>query len=174
MKNLFIGVGVGLLVAFGLMYYFSESNTEEIINDSSSENIKDNQNIKANNNQVITPETIEVEDPNAPKLTFEKEVHDFGQIQQGDTVNYTFKFTNTGKTPLIITNAKAGCGCTVPDWPKEPIPPGESSQIEVEFTSKTQKGRQTKTVTITSNAIPNTKVIKITTEILVPESTSSN
>jgi len=117
----------------------------------------------------VTPAEVEVADPNGPQLTFDEDRFDFGQINQGDKVTHIFKFTNTGKSPLIITNAKAGCGCTVPKWPKEPVAPGQSSELEVAYDSKGKKGRQTKSVTITSNAVPSTKLIHISTEILVPE-----
>ncbi|WP_157986556.1 DUF1573 domain-containing protein [Chitinophaga alhagiae] len=68
-------------------------------------------------------------------MTFEKEVHDFGKVTQGEVVEYSFKFTNTGNKDLLIQKAEASCGCTVPEWPKEPIKPGESSYMKVKFDS---------------------------------------
>ncbi len=93
-------------------------------------------------------------------MTFEKDVHDYGTIAQGADGNYDFKFTNTGKTPLIITDAKGSCGCTVPTWPKEPIKPGETKSIKVTYDTK-RIGAFTKTVSITSNAANPTKILTI-------------
>lgn len=85
------------------------------------------------------------------EIKFEKETHDFGKIKQHSDATYHFKFTNTGKEPLIITDAKGSCDCTVPEWPKQPIRPGESATIKVKYDTK-KVGLFNKTVTITSNA----------------------
>lgn len=111
----------------------------------------------------VTAEVVDAE--NAPVFIFDKEKHDFGSIESGSSPKTVFSFTNTGKSPLIITNAKGSCGCTVPVWPKEPIAPGATGEIEVQFNSGTKKGNQTKTVTLTSNTVPNTKVLTITAQI---------
>ena len=66
-----------------------------------------------------------------PKFTFDQEEHNFGQIRDGDIVSHTFRFTNSGEAPLIISKATAACGCTVPQWPKQPIPVGGSGEIQV-------------------------------------------
>ena len=99
-------------------------------------------------------------DPNAPEIVFEKEVHDFGTIEYGGNGTYDFKFSNTGKSPLIISNARGSCGCTVPKWPKEPIGKGQSGSINVQYDTK-RPGPFTKTVTISSNAKSASKVITI-------------
>ena len=91
------------------------------------------------------------DDPSAPKITFETLEYNFDSIVQGDTVKYTFKFKNTGKSPLLITSADVTCGCTQPVFPKEPIPPGKSGTIYVEFRSAGKMGMQDKTITIKSN-----------------------
>lgn len=109
-----------------------------------------------------------VDTDGAPQFSFTKERHDFGEIQQGEKVSTVFEFTNTGDAPLIITNAKGSCGCTVPEWPKDPIAPGEKGSIEVEFDSKGKSGVQTKTVNLTANTVPNTKVLTISANIQVP------
>ena len=85
----------------------------------------------------------------------------FGSIKQGDVVTHEFSFTNVGKEPLIITQASGSCGCTVPLWPKEPIKKGEKGVIKVTFNSAGKMGLQDKTVTITSNAKSNPKIIHI-------------
>lgn len=96
-----------------------------------------------------------------PKIEFEKEVHDYGKIKNGADGTCTFEFKNSGTAPLIISNAKGSCGCTVPDWPKEPIEPGSTAVIKVKYDTK-RAGAINKSVTITSNAVNEpTKVIRI-------------
>ncbi|MFT6503011.1 MAG: hypothetical protein ACJASQ_003143 [Crocinitomicaceae bacterium] len=98
---------------------------------------------------------------NGAKLDFEKDVHDYGTVENGGDGTCTFEFTNTGNAPLIISNAKGSCGCTVPSWPKEPIAPGATSKITVKYDTK-RPGAINKSVTITSNAVNEpTKVIRI-------------
>ncbi|WMX13809.1 MULTISPECIES: DUF1573 domain-containing protein [unclassified Aureispira] len=93
-------------------------------------------------------------DPNATTMEFEKTIHDFGTLKDGASVSYTFKFKNTGNKPLLISNAKGSCGCTVPKWPREAIAPGASGEIQVTFNSKGKKGKQHKSVTLTANTDP--------------------
>ena len=101
-----------------------------------------------------------VDNPNAPEITFETDVHDYGTVKQGADGGCEFKFTNTGKEPLIISNAVGSCGCTVPTYPKEPILKGQSAVIKVHYDTK-RVGAFTKNVTITSNAKTTTKVLTI-------------
>ena len=105
----------------------------------------------AQETKIATPVTPPQENKNAPELKFDIETYDFGTIKQGDKVTYDFNFTNTGKEPLIISNASGSCGCTVPLWPKEPIAKSGKGVIHVEFNSAGKMGMQDKTVTITSN-----------------------
>ena len=100
-----------------------------------------------------------------PDFKFEKELHDFGQLVDGEKVSYSFKFTNSGDAPLIISSAKGSCGCTVPNWPKDPIAPGESGTIDVTFNSSGRSGKQNKAITLTANTNPSRKVINITSEV---------
>ncbi len=106
---------------------------------------------------------------NVPKMTFETDVFDFGTITQGEKVTHSFKFKNTGKADLVITSAQGSCGCTVPSYPKNPIPPGGVERVEVSFDSNGKKGNQHKTVTIVSNTHPSTTVIAIKGNIIAPE-----
>lgn len=87
----------------------------------------------------------------AATIAFDKVEYDFGTVNEGEIVETTFKVTNAGKTDLIITNAQASCGCTVPTWPKEPIKPGDSADIEVSFNTSGKPNRQSKTITLTTN-----------------------
>ena len=94
---------------------------------------------------------VKKENPNAAEITFENEVHDYGTIKQGADGSCEFKFKNTGKEPLIISNAKGSCGCTVPTYPKEPIMKGQTAVIKVNYDTKSV-GAFRKTVTNNSNA----------------------
>jgi hypothetical protein len=96
------------------------------------------------------------------QMEFEATEWNFGEIIQGESVEYAFEFTNTGSEPLIITNAKGSCGCTVPVWPREPVAPGESGVVDVKFNSKGKKGKQNKKVTLTTNMVPSQMVLKVT------------
>ena len=90
-----------------------------------------------------------------PKITFaETGIYDFGQLTEGDTVEHTFAFTNTGEFPLIINNITASCGCTTPEWPREPVAPGGKSSIRVRFNSRGKMGQQNKTITVFANTDP--------------------
>jgi hypothetical protein len=102
-----------------------------------------------------------VDSATAPRIKFEKETYDFGSITSGEKVTYNFKFKNIGQSPLIISNAEASCGCTVPEFPDKPVNPGEEGIIKVVFDSSGKSGMQNKVVTITSNAIPATKELHI-------------
>lgn len=95
------------------------------------------------------------------KIEFVKLTHDYGNIKQGANGLCTFQFTNTGNEDLIIVEAKKSCGCTVPSWPKEPIPPGGKGVIEVRYDTN-RTGGIAKNVTIISNAInAQTQVLRI-------------
>ncbi|MDL2227831.1 DUF1573 domain-containing protein [Bacteroidales bacterium OttesenSCG-928-K03] len=96
-----------------------------------------------------------------PKIEFVKTTHDFGDVSQGESIRYSFKFKNEGKSDLLIFSAKAGCGCTVASFPKEPIKPGEENYIDITFDSKGMYGFQNKSVSIISNAQPNTAILYI-------------
>ena len=99
-------------------------------------------------------------------VTFAETEFNFGKVKAGEKVQHKYKFKNTGKEPLVISNAKGSCGCTVPQWPKEPIGVGEEGEILVEFDSKGKSGNQTKTVTITANTDPPQTFIQIKGEVL--------
>lgn len=96
-----------------------------------------------------------------PVMTFEESEFDFGDIAQGEKVEHVFTFTNTGKSDLLITDAKGSCGCTVPDYKKEPIKPGEKSTMKVTFDSAGKTGLQQKTVTITANTATGNELLTI-------------
>jgi len=146
--------------------------------DSSNNNNQPQSNIAATNvmpNSNVTPIT----DPNLNQpqpvsqsesraktaISFAEMNHNFGEIEQNSKHTKIFKFTNTGSEPLIIENASGSCGCTVPTFPKEPIAPGKTGEIEVVYSPGTQQGAQTKTVTITANTEPITTTLNITANV---------
>lgn len=96
-----------------------------------------------------------------PVMSFDKQEHDFGNIVQGTPQETVFTFTNTGEAPLIITDAKSSCGCTVPQYPKNtPIAPGESGEMVVKFNGS-GKSQVTKTVTVTANTEKGSELLRI-------------
>ena len=107
--------------------------------------------------------------PNAPKLEFKEESYSFGEVVEGPQVTHEFKFSNTGKEPLILSNVKASCGCTTPVWPKEAVLPGKDAVILVTYNTQGRPGAFTKSITITSNADNPSKVIYIKGEVVKGE-----
>lgn len=111
--------------------------------------------------------------PNAPQITFEYEVWDFGDVPEGGKVSHDFYFTNTGKEPLIIHNVRASCGCTTPYWPRQPIPPGGRDKITVVYNTQGRPGPFHKVVTIYSNAATPVKQIVVKGRVVRQEMTGS-
>jgi hypothetical protein len=107
-----------------------------------------------------------------PVITFEKDYHDFGNLKSGEKVSYSFKFKNTGKSLLVISSVSTSCGCTVSDYPHQPIKPGESSTIDVSFDSEGRHGLQTKTITVSSNAQPPVTQLRIKASVFEAEETN--
>lgn len=116
---------------------------------------------------LTPPAAASQPEPTGPttSIGFATSSHDFGKIMQDSDNHYAFKFTNTGKEPLVITNAVGSCGCTVPDYPKHPIAPGESAELKVEYKPGKQEGKQNKTVTVTANTEPSQTVLRISADV---------
>lgn len=104
-----------------------------------------------------------------PVLSFEKDFHDFGKLISGEQVTYSFKFKNTGKSLLIISNVSTSCGCTVSAFPKQPIKPGDGATIDVSFDSEGRHGLQSKTITVFTNTQPPTTTLRIQSQVVEPE-----
>jgi hypothetical protein len=127
--------------------------------------------------QIITTELVNspltasrnAKKVSTPNIEMLETSFDFGEIQQGKSVTHEFILKNSGDAELIITSVKGSCGCTVPEWPKSPISQGEEAIIKVTFNSAGKSGKQNKTVTLVSNSIPNTKVITINGNVIVPK-----
>ena len=116
--------------------------------------------------QLNTPPTPESSEKQTD-MSFYEEVHDFGTINQGDKVNYFFTFKNSGANDLIIKRALGSCGCTVPEFPKEPIAPGKEAKMKVTFNSTGKSGKVEKSVSVYANVPGGIKVVKIKANILV-------
>ena len=145
---------IGLLIFSVAISCYSASEDKAITTDLVSSPLTANQSAE----KVLTP-----------KIQMDEESFDFGEMQQGESVTHDFVLKNIGDDNLIISSAKGSCGCTVPEWPKEPIAEGEEVIIKVTFNSAGKSGKQNKTVTLVTNAIPNTKVITIIGNVIIPE-----
>jgi len=144
-------------------------------------------NEKADTTEVpasVTPQSTTIPQPTGDAATtvpvgplttivFEETEHDFGEITEGDKVTHLFSFKNTGDEPLVISKAQGSCGCTVPDWPREPIAVGDTGEIKVQYDSKGKgqpEGRaENKRVTITANTDPVNTYIYIKGKVFKPE-----
>ena len=170
---------IGAVAVFGALTLF---NTYKIMGDDSSSDarskvaanktLKKSNDSKSSNNPTFDPIAEQNKNqPEGPKtnITFDISEHDFGNISQGTTNDYVFTFTNTGKEPLIITNAKGSCGCTVPQWPKEPIAPGATGEIAIQYKPGKQKNQQTKSITVTANTEPKNTILKIKANVIPDE-----
>lgn len=113
-----------------------------------------------------------VDSANAPVIQFAVQTYDFGKVKEGEKVNFDYEFTNTGKSPLVISAAHASCGCTVPEWPKTPVKPGEKGKIKVTFDSSHKQGIQDKAITVTANTIPAETQVHLTGEVVVKDANS--
>ncbi len=116
------------------------------------------QEVEVGPNASIIRNPVQADQPTdsseAAQLTFEQTIFDFGEVQEGAIVEHTFSFVNTGAVPLLISDARSTCGCTVPEWPKEAIAPGEEGVINVRFDTNQKKNQQSKPITITANTLP--------------------
>lgn len=106
------------------------------------------------------------EQTDGAKIEFEESSKNFGDIIQGDVVEHTFEFVNTGNQPLILSNVLVTCGCTATSWPREPIAAGKSGAITVKFNSRGKSGAQNKIVTIVSNAVNSREKVSIKSNVL--------
>ena len=121
---------------------------------------KDNASSKIKTDNVVEAAVRDEAAKAVPVMSFEKAEHDFGTIEQGTPQETVFTFTNTGNAPLIITDAKSSCGCTVPNPPKDPIAPGETGELKVNFNGSGQN-QVTKTITVTANTEKGSELLRI-------------
>jgi len=122
-------------------------------------------NLTSNENNQNTTSNNQTGEKN-PEINFEKTVHDFGKIIKGERVAYSFRFTNAGNSPLVISAVRSGCGCTVGDYPKDPLKPGETGKIDVVFNSSGRNGFQSESVRVLNNSSESALTLRITAEVL--------
>jgi hypothetical protein len=108
-----------------------------------------------------------------PEMNFQTTDHDFGTIKEGDVVEYTYAFKNTGQAPLIIQSAQGSCGCTVPEWSKDPIPAGGTGFVKAKFDSNGKPNAQNKTVTVIANTWPKQTVLRFKAMVLAKATSDS-
>lgn len=101
-----------------------------------------------------------------PKFQFDHEEWDFGKINEGEEVKHIYRFTNVGNEDMVISQVNATCGCTIPRWNRDPIPPGGEGEIEVKFNSKNKPGNQVKSVTVTANTVPPATILTFKATVL--------
>lgn len=173
LQKVTIALVVALLAAVGYLFYSNTKLQKEVetisgqpksTNTISNESNAVDPNASPFDQKHIDPLGANTEAGMSPDLTtvsFEQTQFDFGRINEGVKVKTKFAFTNTGTKPLLIAHAAGSCGCTVPEWPREPIAPGKSASIDVEFDSNGKKGEQLKTVTVTTNTDPKENMLYI-------------
>jgi hypothetical protein len=146
-KNIFMLVLVSILVLAACQNDTSKSSHDEVLNDSSALSTDLVNNPTTDENQVVSLEQSGL-------LVFADTVHDFGKLTEGEVIQHEFEYVNKGSKEVIITNAKGSCGCTVPEYDYEPIPPGGTGVMKVTFDSKGKTGFNEKSVMITTNGVP--------------------
>ena len=122
--------------------------------------------VKVSESIASAPERVAPEVKADETIVFEKTEHDFGVVaENGGDIAYEFTFKNGGASPLVVTKVNSSCGCTVPDWTKEPVAPGKTGFIKVTFTPKGRKGVFTKSVTVYSTGTPSNKILTFKGEV---------
>jgi hypothetical protein len=169
LKQLKFGFLAVLVVAAFACQNGDKSVREEALNDITGQNAQ-----QANPVTPAQQTASETTAPTGPTTTiaFEEERFDFGETTEGEVVKHTYKFTNTGDEPLIISRAKGSCGCTVPKYTTDPIAPGDSGEMTVEFNTRGKRGRKSQKVTITANTTPPQTFIYIEGDVNPAEGTA--
>jgi len=121
----------------------------------------------------VVAKTTKVAKPAGPQIEFMEVKYDFGTAKQGDVVDHTFKFKNTGTQPLVISNIGVSCGCTTPEWTKAPVAPGKTGTISAKFNTAGKEGMQNKVLTIDSNSVGGSTSVLLVGEVKVAASASA-
>lgn len=167
MKRLVLSLG--LVMVFALVINAQVSTTNQAPQNQQVDKQKMEQERLAKEKAQQEQAAAQANNPNAPIIKFDKMEHDYGTIEQNADGNCEFKFTNEGKEPLILSNVRSSCGCTVPTWPRQPILPGQTEVIQVKYDTK-RVGLISKTITVYSNAKEAQVTLKIKGNILgVPQ-----
>lgn len=126
-------------------------------NDNNADGVKEIRSGGSNADLVRNPVSADMptDTSQLARITFEEKEFDFGEANEGDVVTHQFKFTNTGKVPLTILKARSSCGCTIPEYPEEPVPPGGTGVVTAKFNTEGKMNQQRKMIYITANTYPN-------------------
>ncbi|MFU8843149.1 MAG: DUF1573 domain-containing protein [Bacteroidales bacterium] len=164
MKTSIFALSIAFLMVFSLSAQVSVSTTESNQRPTPEEKVRME---KERERQQQQAQQTVAANPNAPDIVFDKLVHNYGDIIQNDDGRCEFTFKNDGKEPLILSNVRSSCGCTVPEWPRQPILPGESEVIKVKYDTK-RIGPINKNVQVYSNAKTSPVILKIEGRVLAP------
>lgn len=146
MKNTVLTVGILALLSFGSC---EKDNASKLFTDAEKQEQAE---------KVVDPAS-------AAQLKFDSDSYDFGDLPSGAKVDHYVRFTNTGKGPLIISKAVGSCGCTVPEWPKDPIAPGQTDSLKISYDAGQRSGKQSNTVTLTTNTVQGSEAWKFTVNL---------
>ena len=124
---------------------------------------------KLSTDLVTNPMSATKPSETKPVITFDKMEHDFGNLLQGEVVTYSFRFTNTGNAPLIISSVSTSCGCTAGDFSREPVEPGKEGFVKASYNSKGHKGFQNKSLTVITNTNPSKTVLRLKGKVIPPD-----
>jgi hypothetical protein len=152
MRQIFLLLAIAVLFSCNQQSNTTDSGTGNETNTSANAGSQGSNDVSTD--MIQNPSTAEnpTAEPAAyPIITFKNDFYDFGDMLEGQVVETTFEFKNTGKADLLINRCDATCGCTVPDWPKDPIKPGETGKIKVKFDSAGKSGVNNKIVTVVAN-----------------------
>ena len=163
-----IKIGLFAFFAIGMMFSCANADADERADARAAVETPAEPSTPTTPTSPVTPDATSPAAPTGPTttVTFNETTFDFGSVDAGEKVSHVYKFTNTGNEPLIISNAKGSCGCTVPNWPREPIAVGGTGEIEVVFDSKNKKGPRNQKVTITANTDPPQTFIYLKGEVI--------
>jgi hypothetical protein len=156
-------IKIGFMVVLAMVAFASCQNANNDVREAARESVEGVQPA----NPAATPEAAAAGPTTT--MTFEETEFSFGTITDGDKVSHTYTFTNTGSEPLILSDARGSCGCTVPSWPREPIAPGAKGEITVEFNSANKVGARNQKVTITANTTPPQSFIYLKGDVLAKD-----
>ena len=173
-QNIILGLNIVIVAMLGILLYKSFSGPSHSNMQLNAQNLSANKPGATNPAQTVQPidpnaqpaQTDVVDPATATKVEFKAAEFNFGTVKAGAKVSHVFKFRNTGDKPLVIKDAHASCGCTVADWPHDPIPPGGVGEIKSVFDSAGKQGLQTKTITVTANTIPAKTELLIKGEVI--------
>ncbi|WP_034257005.1 DUF1573 domain-containing protein [Adhaeribacter aquaticus] len=126
------------------------------------------------NAQTATPAANQKVVTDGPVITFTENKFDFGTIKEGDVVNHTFTFKNTGNQPLLISDVRVTCGCTTPDWTKTPVAPGKTGFITAQFNSAGKAGQNNKVITVVSNSVTGNASLSFVTNVTSKNTATSS